>query len=226
MLGVATAPIIVLLSLLVSRDGDRARALIRLARVGQGRSTIRVWKLRTMRSAGAAGVAGDAALTRGGTDDRITPIGRFLRRHRLDELPQLWNVLTGDMAIIGPRPEAPAYVGADDERWDEVLSARPGIAGPTQLLVHAWERDAMADESWERTYLEQILPVKLAIDRWYVREATPCIDLAVAWALIGQFVAGRPPMALRRRVAVSVPEIGSIPSNPSRVFVTRSDYVT
>lgn len=210
-LAVATAPVIAVLAVLIRRDGEAGAGLIRLPRAGYGTSTVRVWKLRTMRATHPDGAAGGTALTRGDDDSRITTVGRVLRRHRLDELPQVWNVIAGDMALIGPRPESLDYVEHADPRWCAVLAARPGIVGATQLLVEGWERTAMRDASFEHTYVDQILPVKLAIDEWYVRSASLAIDVSIVRALVARFVLGRAPSALQRRVRASVPEAAQIP---------------
>jgi lipopolysaccharide/colanic/teichoic acid biosynthesis glycosyltransferase len=149
---------------------DRQRPLVGLARVGQAGRTFTLCKLRTMRPGGA----GEAVFTV--RDDlRVTDFGRRLRRWRLDELPQLWNVARGDMALLGPRPEAPDYVDLDDDAWQVALTARPGIAGPTQVVIHGWE--ARLDST--AGYVREVLPRKLEVDGWYVRHASPAIDLEV-----------------------------------------------
>jgi lipopolysaccharide/colanic/teichoic acid biosynthesis glycosyltransferase len=213
-LSVLFAPVIAVLGALVSRDGDPAPPLLRLARMGRGRVPIGVWKLRTMRSAHADGRADGPGLTRADADDRITPIGRRLRHFRLDELPQLWNVVGGSMGLLGPRPEALEYVAPDDRRWDLVLEVAPGIAGPTQLLVHDWEAAAMVGEDFAEVYRDVILPVKLAIDHWYVRNASPAIDVLVVCSLLQRFVRARPPGRLRDRIEADVPEVALVPLAP------------
>ena len=213
-LSVLLAPVVAVLGVLVRRDGDPAAPLLRLTRMGRGRAPIRVWKLRTMRSAHADGRADGPGLTRAGADDRITPIGRRLRHLRLDELPQLWNVVAGSMGLLGPRPEALEYVAPDDRRWDDVLAVAPGIAGPTQLLVHDWEAAAMGGDDFAEVYRDVILPVKLAIDRWYVRNASPVIDFLVLGSLVQRFALGRPPGRLRGRIEADVPEVALVPLRP------------
>jgi lipopolysaccharide/colanic/teichoic acid biosynthesis glycosyltransferase len=212
-LSVLLAPVVAVLGALVSRDGDPAPPLLRLPRMGRGRAPIGVWKLRTMRSAHADGRADGPGLTRA-SDDRITPIGRRLRHFRLDELPQLWNVVGGSMGLLGPRPEALEYVAPEDRRWDEVLAVVPGIAGPTQLLVHDWEAAAMGSDDFAEVYRDVILPVKLSIDRWYVRSASPAIDCLVVCSLLQRFVLSRPPRRLRDRIEADVPEVASVPLGP------------
>jgi len=156
-----------------------------------------------MVASGPAGSAGGPPIT-AAADARVTPFGRRLRKCRLDELPQLWNVVRGDMAVIGPRPEAPEYVSPDDDRWTAVLRAKPGIAGPTQLVVAEWEAGLVGTGQGD-AYAERILPVKLAIDRWYVEQASPRIDLVVLAALFQRLALGRSRTALHGLVEAAVP---------------------
>lgn len=193
------------------RRHDGGPALIRLDRVGQGGSRFGMWKLRSMRvavDAGAGtlvdrGIAGGSAIT-AVDDHRVTPAGAWLRRWRLDELPQLVNVLTGDMALFGPRPETPSLVDVDDPAWTAVLAARPGITGPTQLVVEGWEAEVLTEGSQEQCYRHEILPVKLAVDRWYVEHASPRLDLAVAWSMFERFLLGRRDTSVQRMVRAEV----------------------
>ena len=158
--------------------GRRPPAFVRLERVGQAGRPFRMWKLRSMRQAPTAARAAGAPLTTAG-DPRITPTGRRLRRMRLDELPQLLNVVVGEMALIGPRPETPEYVDATDDRWRRVLAAPPAIAGPTQALVYHWEQQV-----GPAAYADTVLPVKLAVDAAYLERASPWLDLLVLAATL------------------------------------------
>lgn len=178
---VLAAPVLAAAALVVRRDGGPA--LIRVIRVGRHGTPFGMWKVRTMRVAGAGGLAGGAPLT-GRGDPRVTPVGRLLRRARVDELPQLWNIVRGEMALVGPRPEAPEYVDTSDPRWRRILGVPPGVAGATQALVHEWEAGLVASGG-EAAYRDTVLPVKLAIDDWYVRSACLSLDLRVARALLG-----------------------------------------
>jgi lipopolysaccharide/colanic/teichoic acid biosynthesis glycosyltransferase len=199
------APIVVVLAVLIRRH-DGGRALIRVERIGRGGRPFRMWKLRSMRAEQADGTAGGARLTGGADDDRITPIGRRLRSYHLDELPQLWNVVAGHMALLGPRPEDAAYVDGNDVRWRPVLAVPPGIAGPTQVIVSDWEREALAGDPDGDRYRSSILPAKLAIDRWYVASASPATDLLVAGTLARRLLPGTESWTLKRRVRKDVPE--------------------
>lgn len=195
-------PLIGALALLVRRDGGPG--LIRVSRIGRHGTPFAMWKVRSMRAAGAGGLAGGPALT-GRGDPRVTRVGRLLRAARLDELPQLWNIVRGEMALIGPRPEAPGYVDRADAGWEPVLAVPPGVAGATQALVDEWEAGLVASGG-EDVYRRQILPVKLAIDGWYVRSACLTVDLEVVRAVLGPGRASARRKLLGRVLDAGVPE--------------------
>lgn len=206
---VLIAPVIGLLGWLVHRH-DGGPALIAVDRVGRNGRPMRMWKLRSMRAETTDGRATGVSLTSAG-DDRITPIGRKLRSAHLDELPQLVNVIRGEMALLGPRPEAPAFVNRSDPNWQAVLQAPPGIAGPTQLAVGDWELGIITDEPDGSAYERKVVPVKVAIDRWYVEQADPALDALVVIGLL-QHLLGRRPASLLRRIRAGVAEVnGSLP---------------
>ncbi|MCU1370370.1 MAG: sugar transferase [Ilumatobacteraceae bacterium] len=208
------APIIAVLGWRVRR-GDGGPPLIGLDRSGRGGGTFAMWKLRSMRADDPSGAARGSTIT-ATDDDRITPVGAMMRRWRLDELPQVWNVLRGDMAVFGPRPETPAMVDLDDERWQAVLAAKPGITGPTQLLVERWEATTLAQGSAAEAYRAVILPVKLAVDRWYVEQGTPVTDVQVVCSMLQRFVLGREETWVERTVRRDVPEAAQVPVGGAR----------
>ena len=114
-----------------------------------------------------------------GADHRFTPIGRFLSLTRLDELPQLWNVVRGDMRLIGPRPELPEFVDRYPEPYAEILTVVPGITGLAQLQS-AGEAAALAEIDDPVThYCDELLPVKIGLDIAYVRERSMSGDLRI-----------------------------------------------
>jgi lipopolysaccharide/colanic/teichoic acid biosynthesis glycosyltransferase len=138
--------------------------------------------------------ANGSALT-GSHDPRFTRIGRFLARSKLDELPQLWNVLTGGMSLVGPRPEDRRYVELHEDAFRTVLSVRPGVTGLCQLAF-AKESEILDPEDREGHYLERILPQKVALDLLYVETRTLSLDLRIlVWTVL--------PVILRRDVAVN-----------------------
>lgn len=149
-------------------------ALFRQIRVGQGGRPFTIHKFRTMRAEG-----GGLGLTVG-ADARITRAGRWLRRLKLDELPQLWDVLRGAMSLVGPRPDLPEYVARyPAELRDRVLRVRPGITDPASLTFRD-EAALLAQESDpERAYFERILPAKLALSADYADRATLWTDLVL-----------------------------------------------
>jgi lipopolysaccharide/colanic/teichoic acid biosynthesis glycosyltransferase len=208
------APAIAVLGWKVKR-GDGGPPLIGLARVGRDGAPFTMWKLRSMRAERSDGAAAGAVVT-ATDDDRITPIGATMRRWRLDELPQIWNVLRGDMGLLGPRPETPTMVDAADPRWRAVCAVRPGVSGPTQLVVEQWEAAIMDAGSAAERYRDQIMPVKLAIDRWYVERATPATDVAVACSMVERFALGREETWIERIVRAQVPEAAKVPVDRSR----------
>jgi lipopolysaccharide/colanic/teichoic acid biosynthesis glycosyltransferase len=156
---------------------SRGPVLHRGERVGRGGRPFLLFKFRSMR----AGQSGPA-ITRAG-DPRITPVGRLLRRTKLDELPQLINVLRGDMSLVGPRPEAPRYVALYDDAQRRILAARPGLTSPASLAYRAEEEHLVGDD-WERLYVETIMPAKLRIDLDYLGRRTLASDLRVIAATL------------------------------------------
>ena len=168
---------------LAVRLGSPGPVLYRQQRVGRHGVPFTMFKFRTMHD-GAAGLP----LTVG-SDERITRLGRWLRRSRLDELPQLANVLVGHMSLVGPRPEVPRYVALYPPALRErALAVRPGLTDPASLahIDEAALLAAAADP--EREYVERILPAKLEQAAAYAERATLASDLLVltrtAWALL------------------------------------------
>jgi lipopolysaccharide/colanic/teichoic acid biosynthesis glycosyltransferase len=130
--------------------------LFRQMRVGRNGQIFTLLKLRTMRR------SDHGPQVTSGNDPRITSSGRFLRKTKLDELPTFWNVVKGDMAMVGPRPEVPRYVKLDDPVWQKVLAVRPGITDPVTLLMRK-EEDLLAQVGGdtEEYYLTQLQPEKM-----------------------------------------------------------------
>jgi lipopolysaccharide/colanic/teichoic acid biosynthesis glycosyltransferase len=110
-------------------------------------------------------------------DSRITMVGRFLRWTKLDEIPQLLNVIRGDMSIVGPRPEAPAYVQYYTERQKQVLRVRPGMTGPAQVVNRNEEEKLKEQLHPEHYYITQLMPKKLEIDLQYLESQSIISDL-------------------------------------------------
>lgn len=142
-------------------------------RVGRGGEPFDMLKFRKMRRD-----ATGAPLTKF-RDERLTPIGEFLVATKLDELPQLWNVLRGQMSIVGPRPEVQEFVNLYPDEYREILTVVPGITGPAQL-EYIEERHLLADaHESARLYAQEILPRKIAVDLDYIRTQSLRRDLAI-----------------------------------------------
>ena len=147
-------------------------------------TAFKLWKFRTMTV-----VATDAGVSGADKAARITPVGRVLRRFRLDELPQLWNILRGDISFVGPRPPLRAYVERFPQIYGEVLKSRPGVTGLASIHYHRHEewllaRSRSAEET-DRIYCRRCIPAKARLDLIYARHASVCYDLR----LIGRTIA-------------------------------------
>lgn len=114
-----------------------------------------------------------------GKTSRITGLGRLMRRTKVDELPQFWNVLRGDMSLVGPRPEVPEWVAVYAEEWSVVHTIRPGITDPASICFRNEESILAQSQNPERTYRDEILPRKLQIYREYLQSRTFSGDLAI-----------------------------------------------
>lgn len=167
-------PVFVMVALLV-RCKDGGPAFYRQTRIGRHGRSFRIWKFRTMVD-GADRIG--PPLT-AGRDPRITPIGHWLRKFKFDEIPQLLNVLTGEMSLVGPRPEVPQYVDLYNSNQRRVLDIRPGITDPASLkYFNEHELLANSDDP-ERDYVEQIMPEKIHINLEYAAGATLRTDVLV-----------------------------------------------
>jgi lipopolysaccharide/colanic/teichoic acid biosynthesis glycosyltransferase len=163
---------------------DPGPVLFRQTRVGLGGRPFQMLKFRTMRPGGAGSqvtAAGDA---------RVTPLGRLLRRTKLDELPQLLNVLRGDMSLVGPRPEVPRYASLFAADYDTVLSVRPGITDYASLKYRDEEAALAAFHDAEVGYVSRILPDKIVLYRRYIAELGFATDLKILLATVSAVLRG------------------------------------
>ncbi|MBV8033681.1 sugar transferase [Roseateles sp.] len=177
------APLLLLVALWIRLDSP-GPALFRQTRVGRFGVPFTIHKFRTMR------VEPGAAITVG-ADPRITRSGQLLRRTKLDELPQLWDVLRGAMSLVGPRPELPRYVELyPADLRDRVLAVRPGITDPASLAFsHEAELLAAAADP-EREYREVVLPAKLRLSADYAANASLQADLRLILATLARVLSG------------------------------------
>jgi lipopolysaccharide/colanic/teichoic acid biosynthesis glycosyltransferase len=180
---VLLAPVMFLLAfaVIVSSPGG---ALFRQTRVGRHGHTFQLLKFRSMRPGSEAG----GQITVGARDPRITGIGQFLRRTKLDELPQLINIVKGEMSVVGPRPEVPRYVALYSEEQRAVLSVLPGLTSMASI-AYINENEVLGRSSDpERAYVEEVMPAKLALDLRYVRERSLALDMHIIAATLLRIV--------------------------------------
>jgi lipopolysaccharide/colanic/teichoic acid biosynthesis glycosyltransferase len=185
---VALVPLILLVALLVRLDSP-GPAFFKVRRIGRNGRDLMMLKFRKMHD-DAAGIA----LTTHG-DERLTRIGAFLARSKLDELPQLWHVLRGDMSLVGPRPETVDFVAHHRDEYDEILSVRPGLVGFSQIAFLTEGRILDGDDPLQH-YVSAILPQKVTLDLMYARRRSVAMDVKIlAWSVVA--------VLLRRQVAVN-----------------------
>lgn len=171
---IVLSPLFFVLGLLV-KLGDGGPILFRQKRVGRHGRPFAIWKFRTMIvDAEKKGLG----ITKGG-DTRITPVGRFLRKHKLDELPQLWNVFRGDMSFVGPRPEVPRYVDLYTSEQREILNLKPGVTDLATLEFRDEEELLRNAADTEKFYVEYCLPRKIELNLIYARQASVWRDTLI-----------------------------------------------
>lgn len=163
-------PVFVAIGIVVARSSP-GPVLYKAVRVGREGRPFVLYKFRTM----VPTVAGHGPAITAAGDPRVTPLGRFLRRSKLDELPQLANVLKGDMSLVGPRPENPQYVALYTPEQRRVLEVRPGITSAASLKFR--DEQSLLTDDWERRYIEEIMPAKLRIELDYLTRRSVASDL-------------------------------------------------
>lgn len=150
----------------------------------------RLWKLRSMQTAAA-----DSGVSGGDKANRVTPMGAWLRKTRADEIPQLWNVLKGDMSFVGPRPPLRLYVERFPDLYAQVLRSRPGVTGLATLHYHRHEdrllRACTSAEETDHVYSTRCVPRKAQLDLVYQRNRTLCMDIALMVQTVRRVLARR-----------------------------------
>lgn len=170
------SPLLAATALLI-KVSSRGPVLFKQRRVGRGGEPFTILKFRTMRT-DAESVGGQLTI---GTDPRVTKVGAVLRAWKLDELPQLINVVRGEMAVVGPRPEVPRYVDLYTREQRRVLSVRPGLTDPASVTFRS-EGELLANhDDPERAYIEEIMPRKLALNLEYIDQRRLGTDFGVMW---------------------------------------------
>jgi len=176
------SPIIVAVGALVAAT-SRGPIIFRQVRVGLHGRHFEILKFRTMTV-----TAQDSRQFTVAGDRRVTRLGRVLRRYKLDEVPQLVNVLKGDMSLVGPRPEVPKYVDMFAADYAEILRVRPGLTDYAAISFRDEEQILAQSADPDRTYVEDILPAKIALYRDYLRTRSILVDLSLivrtGWSII------------------------------------------
>ncbi len=167
-------PILIIISLLIVFD-SRGGIFYKQKRVGKGNIDFSMFKFRTMQT----GSDKKGLLTIGDKDNRVTKVGYFLRKFKIDELPQLINILKGDMSFVGPRPEVRKYVDLYNEEQLMVLSVRPGLTDFSSLDFINESEILSQSQNPEETYINVIMPAKLELCKKYINEASFLTDIKI-----------------------------------------------
>ena len=176
---IVLAPLFVVAAILIKAD-SRGPVFFRQERIGKGFRPFWIYKFRTMvKDAPLKG----GALTASG-DSRVTRIGKILRQTKIDELPQLINILRGDMSLVGPRPEVRQYVELFRKNYETILLVQPGITDLASIKYRDESALLARAEDPEREYIQRILPDKLKLGEEYVRRSSLVFDLALVFKTI------------------------------------------
>ena len=188
---VLVTPVIAWISYRIWREGDGSILYV-AERMRSPTDSFGLLKFRTMTQSDHP----DAGVTGGDKDGRITPLGAQIRRRRLDELPQLINIIKGDMSFVGPRPPLREYVDRFPNLYAEVLKARPGVTALPTLLYNKREAALLAAcktaEETDAVYSDVCIPAKARLDFMYQRRYRPCLDYWIIWSTLRQIFSRTP----------------------------------
>lgn len=175
-------PFLIIISCLIAIE-SRGGVLFSQIRVGKNGNEFNLYKLRSMK----VNTEKSGQLTVG-ADARITKVGKFIRKFKIDELPQLLNVISGHMSVVGPRPEVPKYVALYTEEQRKVLSVRPGLTDYASIEYINESDELGKSDNPEKTYIEEVMPAKLALNLKYVEEKSFGNDLKLIFKTLGKIV--------------------------------------
>ncbi|HAT4141583.1 TPA: sugar transferase [Clostridium perfringens] len=181
---IITIPILILISIMVKLT-SKGPIIFKQERVGKNKKIFYIYKFRTMTD------CDDRASDRQVTvinDQRITRIGRILRKYKIDELPQLYNVLKGDMSFVGPRPEVKKYVKFYEEEYDEILKIKPGITDLASIEYIDENTIISKYSDPEKVYIEEVLPKKLMLNKRYIEEMSIKNDILLILKTIKKII--------------------------------------
>jgi len=168
------SPILIIIGILIILE-SRGGMFFSQKRIGKKEQPFQILKFRTM----FLDAEKKGQITVGDRDSRITRVGFFLRKYKLDELPQFWNVLIGEMSIVGPRPEVPYYVSFYNQNQRQVFKVKPGITDYASLKYFDENKLLGKSENPEQTYIQEIMPKKLALNLEYVNNHNFSTDLKI-----------------------------------------------
>lgn len=180
---ICLSPLFAILAIWIKSD-SRGPVFYRQVRVGRGNRDFRIFKFRSMRPDSDKG----RLITVGGHDPRVTRSGYYIRKYKLDELPQLINVFIGDMSLVGPRPEVRRYVDMYSPEQMRVLEVRPGITSLASIRYRNENEILAASDDPDRTYVEKVMPDKLAIDLEYVADASLINDIRLIFSTFREII--------------------------------------
>ncbi len=179
------SPLLIGIAVAITLD-SRGGVFFRQCRVGKGGRVFDLYKFRSMRPQSEQ----KGLLTVGDSDKRITKVGYFIRKYKLDELPQLINILKGDMSIVGPRPEVEKYVKLYTDEQRKVLTVRPGLTDYASLEYFKESELLSQSADPEATYIGEIMPVKLRLNLKYIKERNLFIDFKIIGKTISKIFNG------------------------------------
>ena len=176
-------PITLLIALLIIAD-SKGGVFYKQERIGKNGKPFLLWKFRTMSvNADQLGL-----ITVGGRDPRVTRVGYYLRKYKLDELPQLINIMLNDMSVVGPRPEVKKYVDLYTKRQQQVLQVKPGLTDLASLNYLNENELLGKAKNPEKTYIEEIMPAKLELNLEYIEKQSLAYDLRIIFKTISKIM--------------------------------------
>ena len=174
-----SSPIIILAALIIKFENFNAPIIFQQQRGGLNQSYFFIFKFRTMTL--NADKKGEITI---GNDSRITKPGKWIRKFKIDELPQFFNVLKGDMSVVGPRPEVAKYIALYNSEQLKVLSVKPGITDYASIIYFDENQLLGESEDPEKTYIEVIMPNKLKLNLKYIEEKSLYVDLKIIFSTL------------------------------------------
>ena len=173
------SPILFVVIVFILSD-SRGGAFFHQIRVGKDGVEFKLHKFRTMKPA----AENSGQLTVGMRDSRITKVGYYLRKSKLDEMPQLWNILVGEMSVVGPRPEVPKYVALYNVQQRLVLSVKPGLTDYASIKYVKENEILEKSSNPEQTYIDEIMPEELALNLEYISDQNFGVDLMIIFKTV------------------------------------------